>query len=79
MNWEEMVRTANTCEAYHAIVCTLFEDGVHSEGRLKVLAYYTEDVCICHPHIASEIQQEYNKFLSNVKSKSMEQSRCCIL
>lgn len=74
-----MVKTASSCEAYRAIVSKMFEDGTFSEGRMKVLGYYTEDVCIRHPLVACEIQEEYAHFLSRVKSKSKEQNRCCIL
>jgi len=73
-----MVEIAASPEAYHEIVKTMFEDGVFSEGRMTVLSYYTTEVCKFHPEIASEIQQEYSKFLSSIKSKQKGYT-CCII
>jgi len=59
--WFDLVGRSDSLPAYKTIVEVMFDDGVVTVERLRVLELYTTDVCEKFPHIADAIQTHYQK------------------
>jgi len=69
-NWDSLVHTANTLEAYKEIVKSMFSDGRINQGRIHVLAAYTKDVCLSFPEIQNGVVSLYLIFMAILRSRT---------